>query len=589
VESPASSGDGPAFLTGRRVAEAAGLAADQHDVSVSLLDGAGIAIATRTTRLERLRQSHVLVVVITRACREVTCPGPMDPSGATACLGGRCVDPRCSPEHPELCGEPDCRADVECPAPPAACASARCVEGSCLAAATPGGCGDEEWCRPETGCEPLPDRDAGPADAGPPDAGAPDALVPDAGPPGPCLPSGPVAPDLAPHPPPPGLMPPALGETYVDPTFGTTIRRVTASGDAEVAESFLPAFNADSTRLLVRQGTSTVLYAIDPATGATSLVGPPWPAGSGCRFTEAFWSRTDPDVIFCHAYGTRDLLQHDVSTGVTTPIRTLTETPAGFGTEELRMGGDGVFALLMTNTSGTGQGAVVYDRAADRAHVRRVSGPLSGAEVLRVNADLSGQLAVLVRDDGLDVWDFRADAVTFVPRDGTARGCGGPQGAGRSIYVSTDCFEPGVIARRLDDPLRFQRILTTIDPAGSPRFGQEVAFSLHHGGTSFAILTHWIDSAGDRAVYDPWEEEILAVATDGSWVFPLAHHRSDVIGGGYESTPGATISYDGRFVAFTSNFGGPGHDVYLIAVPPRRRSSASADPGRGGASCRTRS
>ena len=76
-------------------------------------------------------------------------------------------------------------------------------------------------------------------------------------------------------------------------------------------------------------------------------------------------------------------------------------------------------------------------------------------------------------------------------------------------------------------------------------------------------------STNGGGVQKAFDNEIVQVATDGSdRVRRIAHHRS--VGGSYEDTPKATISRDGQFVAFTSNWGNAGgrHDVYIAKIPP---------------------
>jgi len=62
------------------------------------------------------------------------------------------------------------------------------------------------------------------------------------------------------------------------------------------------------------------------------------------------------------------------------------------------------------------------------------------------------------------------------------------------------------------------------------------------------------------------------VATDGSGrVRRLAHTRNDQLASGEENywdTPRANVSFDGRLVAFTSNWGwSRRRDVYVLQVP----------------------
>src|SRR4051794_8371665 len=60
---------------------------------------------------------------------------------------------------------------------------------------------------------------------------------------------------------------PHKGGTYIDPVFGTKILRVTDSSDGgsgEVAYSYWPVFNCNSTRMIVGIDYIPNLYSFDP-------------------------------------------------------------------------------------------------------------------------------------------------------------------------------------------------------------------------------------------------------------------------------------------------------------------------------------
>src|SRR5436190_10381033 len=75
----------------------------------------------------------------------------------------------------------------------------------------------------------------------------------------------------------------------------------------------------------------------------------------------------------------------------------------------------------------------------------------------------------------------------------------------------------------------------------------------------------------------PFRQEIFQASTDGSQsVRRLAHHHS--VYRDYWDTPRAEISRDGRFVAYTSNWGSTTRrDVFIIKVPQGTGSSGSGD------------
>ncbi len=150
---------------GDRVAELDSLRPGTAYVRVSLLDERGRAIVDRITSVE-VQRRVAIVVVISRACRNVTCPGPSDSPDRTTCLAGRCVPPECTLDHPELCGDPSCTTDADC-LPDDPCAVGICSDRECFFVGVDSRCPPEQWCNPDVGCVPRPGfGDAGVGDAG---------------------------------------------------------------------------------------------------------------------------------------------------------------------------------------------------------------------------------------------------------------------------------------------------------------------------------------------------------------------------------------------------------------------------------------
>ncbi len=90
-------------------------------------------------------------------------------------------------------------------------------------------------------------------------------------------------------------------------------------------------------------------------------------------------------------------------------------------------------------------------------------------------------------------------------------------------------------------------------------------FSMLADNELWGLISRYSLSGGP--VLDPLDNEIFQVATDGSnRVRRIAHHRSIALS--YESQPKANVSRDGRFVAFTSNWGRAGGrlDVYIAEI-----------------------
>ena len=144
------------YFLGERVAELDDLTMGRWFVRMTLRDAGGVGIARRVVDVQ-LDESFALTVVLTRNCREITCPGAGDAPELTACFDARCVDPRCSTSSPEFCGEPSCQADAECEA--TGCARARCIAGACL-------CGDPPIPDAGPSCDPMACDDGNPCTDG---------------------------------------------------------------------------------------------------------------------------------------------------------------------------------------------------------------------------------------------------------------------------------------------------------------------------------------------------------------------------------------------------------------------------------------
>lgn len=199
---------GENYLRGQRINETM-VQRGEHPITITLFH-TGAVVATR--RVSAIVQANITVVtvVLTRSCEAVMCPN--DNPALESCLGGRCVDPRCTPETPEFCPAAQCEAPTECAMPDNACVESRCDLGVCLAVPNNALCDDGEVCHGLRGCivgdvrrDAGPSdggmidvqmfdagsRDAGPLDAGTTDSGAPDVFdggtpdVFDAGPPPP--------------------------------------------------------------------------------------------------------------------------------------------------------------------------------------------------------------------------------------------------------------------------------------------------------------------------------------------------------------------------------------------------------------------
>ena len=121
--------DAEPYIPSARLGEIEGITAGDYRLDVQLRDlGRGRVVAEHPVFVT-VDESLALTVPIDRSCLNVVCPPVDNPetsedeSTHIACLGGQCVDPRCTLESPEFCGDLDlCRGDDDC-IPEASCAT----------------------------------------------------------------------------------------------------------------------------------------------------------------------------------------------------------------------------------------------------------------------------------------------------------------------------------------------------------------------------------------------------------------------------------------------------------------------------------
>lgn len=165
-------GDGD-YIRGQRISRFRAVDRGPVELDVELFGPDGRTVLGRPASVF-FSGAATVTMVVSRTCEGVSCADEL------ACSGGRCVDPECTPETPERCGD-GCET-TPCAAM-AACSVGQCTsEGACLYEAVPDFCDSDEYCDPRVGCRlrPTSPRDAG-MDAGMTDAGTPDAGTPDAG------------------------------------------------------------------------------------------------------------------------------------------------------------------------------------------------------------------------------------------------------------------------------------------------------------------------------------------------------------------------------------------------------------------------
>jgi hypothetical protein len=378
---------------------------------------------------------------------------------------------------------------------------------------------------------------------------------------------------IYPLPPAPAL--PKAGGTFIDPTFGTEILRVTDETDGKEnvnAYSYYPSFNKDSTMFFVAMRGSPTLYHFDPIafkiTGKEKLYAKKPPSNYDPRWEDSIWSGKDPNVIFCHQG--LNLWRYDVPRKVYTLVKDFSkELPPGHLAQMSKSLDDNVFGFSRQEPKWKLVGYLVWRQDTDKILLREDTTELDEIQVDKtgkycvIKSDRQGKGVVQVRVADLNtgkIENLIDDAPDYAP---------GHSDNGHGTVVGMDNWKNRVTFRRLATPHEFYSVLDHHND-----WSQDCHISMLADDESWALLSFYTGNKLPSSGI--FKDEIVRVSTDGKQtVRRLAHHRSVVKQ--YWDSPRANISRDGRFVTYTSNWEGTGQrDVFILKVPPLETTSTTA-------------
>ncbi len=383
---------------------------------------------------------------------------------------------------------------------------------------------------------------------------------------------------------PPGyntFVPPAMGQTYVDPVFGALIKRASAAPtmvNNAVGGSLLfvsteystaSPFNSNNRSLILQHGGYFGLYD----GGGTYLRDLPFAVNAS---TEPRWSRADPNALY-YVSGNK-LMKLTVSTGASTIIRAFTEYTAirGRGESDISRDGDH-FVFSADPPSGVANRHVfVYEISTNtKGKVLDTIGHSFNQLYLASNNSVAiGWIADgSARFTGIELFDRN---MTFERQLTHASGhmhlTQETNGDDVLIWTNSNDAQPiqncrnGIVKVRLANAQ--QTCLLELD--------WSLAVHITAGDGDWAFVETY-DPADPPATSPPWKpftNEILQVKLDGTETRRLLHHRSRQTGN-YGYQPRASVSRDGSTLVFTSNYNlqaisgyANGYtDAYLVAVP----------------------
>ena len=370
---------------------------------------------------------------------------------------------------------------------------------------------------------------------------------------------------------------PRAGGKFKDPIFGTEILRVTdesSATDGGTFYSYWPTFNSDNTRLLVKtgnDGTATV-YSFDPKTftiGSRKTV-PPSPAGNP-NVESAIWSGSDPDTLYA-LVGLKIYAYHPSAGSYTLVADLSSKFPRGDFLWQLSLSrkNDDVFAFARRRPNAAGGSDYVGYGAYSRSRkALLLNQEIQKNDLDEVQINKTGRWLVVKGETkttkGFSIRDLNNNGSRRELRYGAPDYALAHSDNGANFVSGFNNYLNTIDRRNFED---LSTITTELNLGADWSQGMHIS---HLADDDSWILVSLCEAAPVQKPLGPFHNEILLVKTDGSGsVRRLLHHRS--VYKSYYDTPRANISQDGRFVAFTSNWGGrPHRDLFIAMVPMNSR------------------
>jgi hypothetical protein len=367
---------------------------------------------------------------------------------------------------------------------------------------------------------------------------------------------------------------PSARGAYTDPVFGTRIIRVTDSRDGTVcthAYSYWPAFNYNTTRLMISCDDVIKLFKFSPSTGILTADGTlTGTTGYKVQFEGATWSETLSYIVYAaDLEGTR-LWRIDVKNrgaGGYTLIKDFASSFPGMTVNQLHVSSNhDVYSFHTKNSSNVPVDAVVWVKSTNRKYVfpRR-----TGWVVNEVNLSKDGLQAMVSWESGAQTfWNFRNGTYKDYQQSNLTANISGHFDMGQDFIANNDGVNTGLVVRNYGALLSPENIVQYKRPDGSLNWSIADHVSLRSGEEIWAVGSTY---GGDKT-YGAFEDEIYMARTDGGGFVRLAHTRSYENSANravrYFAQPRAVIDRSGRFIVYTSDLGSSSRtDVMILKVP----------------------
>src|SRR5580704_11997126 len=386
------------------------------------------------------------------------------------------------------------------------------------------------------------------------------------------------------------FVPPAAGASYVDPVFGSTIKRVTNAvattnadqgGDLQWIEneySTMAAFNSDNSKFILVQQSYYGLYDGD----GTFLYTLPLEISSS---SEPRWSRSNNGVLYYHSGN--QLKTYTVATGALETIHTFTEYTSISGTGESDISADGDHFVFV----GNGSQIFIYQVSTGKKfQVLNVgSNGFDSAYITPSNQVIVSWLTSgTTRYTGQELFDINMNFLRQLSHaDGHKHLTTDTNGDEVLIWTNSD--DPAPIANCQNGIVKIRLADATQTCLLQLSWTLAVHITAPDGnGTAFVDTEAPANPQPGTSAWVPYTNELIQVKLDGSGTTRWAHHRSFPVNS-YNWQPKLTISRDGTHMLYASDFdlsqidGNPTEygDTYMIVFPAPQTTTGTTSSGTG--------
>jgi hypothetical protein len=395
---------------------------------------------------------------------------------------------------------------------------------------------------------------------------------------------------------------PRAGGKFVDAVFGTQIMRATDESDGPAPGfgnyySHWPTFNCNNTQLLIRKGASgdAILKEFDPVNfriGSSKVLPNSLPGGGGPNWESSSWSNSNPKVIYTFSgyyYGGMKFYSYNVASGAFTLIKDFGSLSGGndYLRQMYMSSNDDVFCWLhMRAGSNNGQPIfyLVYQRSTNRVLYHNPCTIYVGG-VNEVHVDKSGKWLHIVipqtQANGTGTRILNLQTGVYQPLVKSVDHTPGHGDLGTGTILGFDNYTNGISRRRLASPHVFHNILLFRNEAGVSDWSNDFHGSMLADNEDWITIGTYNEPSSTLPDTRVFDDEIMQVAVDGSQrIRRLLHTRSAIDNRtdttGYWAMPKPTISKDGRYIAFTSNWEKSGrYDLFIAQIDPAPRLSSN--------------